>query len=71
MLQTMLQEAIWTQALLGAMDEYLHKKTGGIPVVVPAAPLKPLLIRHAEQRGLRYLALVACFCGSCPGVSSR
>lgn len=50
--QTMLQETIWAQALSSAIDEYLSKKTGGQPAAVPAAPLKPLIRRHAEQLGL-------------------
>lgn len=54
LVNSMLHEAQWAQALLSAIDDYLSKKTGGAPAPVPAAPLKPLLARHAELLGLTF-----------------
>jgi hypothetical protein len=48
------QKELWAQALQAAFDEHLVKKSGGGVAVAPAAPLKPLLVRHAAQLGLAF-----------------
>lgn len=50
----MLKETDWAKALQNAIDEYLQKKTGGAAAAIPAAPLKPLLVRHAGLLGLTF-----------------
>lgn len=44
-------EKQWAEVLRAALAEYLEKKRSA---VAPAAPLKPLLSRRAEQAGLSY-----------------
>lgn len=44
-------EKQWAEVLRAALAEYLEKKRSS---VAPAAPLKPLLLRRAEQAGLSY-----------------
>ncbi|WP_033365601.1 hypothetical protein [Bordetella sp. FB-8] len=48
-----LQET-WVPVVQAALEEYLSKKSGATSVVVPAAPLKPLVVRNAEQLGLKF-----------------
>lgn len=48
-----LQE-IWAPVVKSALDEYLSKKSSAEPMVVPAAPLKPLVVRHAQNMGLAF-----------------
>ena len=50
----MMNLEFWSQALREALDEYLAKKAGGRSVPVPAAPLKPILIRRASELGLEF-----------------
>lgn len=45
---------IWAPLIQAALDEYLSKKSATEPVAVPAAPLKPLVVRHAERAGLAF-----------------
>lgn len=54
LLIAMLQQETWAPVVRAAIDEYLSKKRSAKPLAVPAAPLKPLIIRHAEQRGLAF-----------------
>lgn len=44
----------WAPIVQAALDEYLSKKMITEPVAIPAAPLKPLIVRHAEQLGLAF-----------------
>ncbi len=48
----MLQEKTWAPIVRAALDDYLRKKSAASPIAVPAAPLKPLIARYAEQSGL-------------------
>lgn len=48
-----LQET-WEPVVQSALDEYLSKKSSTEPMVVPAAPLKPLVVRHAQKMGLAF-----------------
>ena len=47
-----LPQETWAPVVRAAIDEYLSRKHATRPLAVRAAPLKPLIIRHAEQRGL-------------------
>ena len=45
-----LQET-WAPVVQAALDEYLSRKSGVESMAVPVAPLKPLVMRYAEQMG--------------------
>lgn len=50
----MLSQEIWAPIVQAALDEYLNKKSKAKSAVVPAAPLKPLLVRQSERAGIAF-----------------